>query len=99
MGFSSRLSALCQGPVGRGQGIVTTRATRTQAGPKEEPQENSTGLMGGLRALSPRLGLKGPQVGVLGWLSRFGIRLLISAQVMTSHFMGSSPVSGSALGA
>ena len=35
--------------------------------------------------------------GVPGWLSWLSIRLLVSAQVVISLFVGSSPVSGSAL--
>ena len=34
---------------------------------------------------------------VPGWLSQLSIRLLISAQVMISLFVGSSPTSGSVL--
>ena len=36
-------------------------------------------------------------LGVPGWLSQLSIRLLISAQVMISRFVGSSPTLGSAL--
>ena len=36
-------------------------------------------------------------LGEPGWLSRLSVQLLISAQVTISRFVGSSPVSGSAL--
>ena len=36
-------------------------------------------------------------VGAPGWLSRLGVRLLVSAQVTISWFVGSSPASGSSL--
>ena len=46
-----------------------------------------------------RLGLwfENPEVGAPGWLSRLSIRLSISAQIMISWFMGSSPTLGSVL--
>ena len=36
------------------------------------------------------------ETGVPGWLGRLGVRLLISAQVVISRFVGSSPASGCA---
>ena len=38
-----------------------------------------------------------PQIGAPGWLSRLGVQLLMSAQVVISQFVGSSPMSGSVL--
>ena len=36
-------------------------------------------------------------MGAPGWLGRLGVRLLISAQVLISRFVGLSPTSGSTL--
>ena len=41
--------------------------------------------------------LEDPNRGAPGWLSRLSVQLLVSAQVMISRFMSSSPVSGSVL--
>ena len=41
--------------------------------------------------------LKGGREWGIGWLSRLSSQLLISAQVLISWFMGSSPMTGSVL--
>ena len=41
--------------------------------------------------------LGGVRLGVPGWLSRLTVRILVSAQVMISWFVGPSPVLGSTL--
>ena len=51
----------------------------------------------GARTLLPGVNSKGKARGAPGWLGWLSIRLLISAQVMISRFVGSSPASGSAL--